>query len=163
MLRLRYATAVLLALHLLALGWIGGYFFYRTIFRGARPVSKDSVVIEVIAAYPGASAEEVERQVTIPLEVTLAGMPGLQSVRSRSLPGACGVYARFDSRTPYDTARQEVINRLQFTQPLPAGWPVRCRRPCAAFPGSSTRRRTAAVVRHTSNSGSTRRSAGAGG
>src|SRR6516162_6451937 len=35
-------------------------------------------IIEVIAQFPGASAEEVERQVTIPLEVTLAGMPGLK-------------------------------------------------------------------------------------
>jgi Cu/Ag efflux pump CusA len=122
MLRLRYATAVFLALNLLALGWIGGYFFYRTLFGGRRPASKDPVMIEVIATYPGASAEEVERQVTTPLEVTLAGMPGLQSLRSRSLPGACGVYARFDSRTTYDTARQEVINRLAtISQPLPAG------------------------------------------
>ena len=34
-------------------------------------------IIEVIAQFPGASAEEIERQVTIPLEVALAGMPGL--------------------------------------------------------------------------------------
>ena len=33
--------------------------------------------VEVVALFPGASAEEVERQVTIPLEVTLVGMPGL--------------------------------------------------------------------------------------
>src|SRR6516162_5997502 len=41
-------------------------------------------IIEVVAQYPGASAEEVERQVTIPLEVTLAGMPGLKYTRSKS-------------------------------------------------------------------------------
>ena len=35
-------------------------------------------IIEIIAKYPGASAEEVERQVTSPLEVALAGMPGLK-------------------------------------------------------------------------------------
>ena len=40
-------------------------------------------IIEVVAQFPGASAEEVERQVTIPLEVTLAGMPGLQYTRSK--------------------------------------------------------------------------------
>src|SRR5712692_8260784 len=44
-------------------------------------------IIEVIAQYPGASAEEVERQVTIPLEVTLAGMPGLKYTRGKSLFG----------------------------------------------------------------------------
>ncbi|MBY0525892.1 MAG: efflux RND transporter permease subunit [Gemmataceae bacterium] len=42
-------------------------------------------IVEVVAQYPGASAEEVERQVTIPLEVALAGMPGLQSTRTKSL------------------------------------------------------------------------------
>jgi len=44
-------------------------------------------IIEVVAQYPGASAEEVERQVTVPLEVTLAGMPGLKYTRSKSLFG----------------------------------------------------------------------------
>ena len=40
-----------------------------------------------MAQFPGASAEEVERQVTIPLEVTFAGMPGLKTIRSQSLFG----------------------------------------------------------------------------
>src|SRR6185369_4964820 len=44
-------------------------------------------IIEVVAQYPGASAEEVERLVTTPLEVALAGMPGLDSTRSKSLFG----------------------------------------------------------------------------
>ena len=35
-------------------------------------------IVEVIAQFPGASALEVERQVTIPLEVTFSGMPGLK-------------------------------------------------------------------------------------
>src|SRR5438445_9580901 len=44
-------------------------------------------IVEVLALFPGASAEEVERQVTIPLEVTFAGMPGLKAIRSQSLFG----------------------------------------------------------------------------
>src|SRR5271168_1226877 len=44
-------------------------------------------IVEVFAQFPGASAEEVERQVTVPLEVTFAGMPGLKSIRSKSLFG----------------------------------------------------------------------------
>ena len=44
-------------------------------------------IVEVIALFPGASAEEVERQVTIPLEVTFAGMPGLKKINSKSLFG----------------------------------------------------------------------------
>ena len=44
-------------------------------------------IVEVIALFPGASAEEVERQVTIPLEVTFSGMPGLKTINSKSLFG----------------------------------------------------------------------------
>jgi heavy metal efflux system protein len=78
-------------------------------------------IIEIVAQFPGASAEEVERQVTIPLEVTLAGMPGLKSTRSKSLFGLAHLRNQFDYGIDYDKARQEVINRLQFTQALPPG------------------------------------------
>jgi cobalt-zinc-cadmium resistance protein CzcA len=78
-------------------------------------------IIEVIAQYPGASAEEVERQVTIPLEVTLAGMPGLKYTRSKSLFGLSHLRNQFDYGIDFYAARQEVINRLQFTQQLPPG------------------------------------------
>src|ERR1700733_8935488 len=44
-------------------------------------------IIEVVAQWPGASAEEMERLVTVPLEITLAGMPGLKATHSRSLFG----------------------------------------------------------------------------
>jgi cobalt-zinc-cadmium resistance protein CzcA len=78
-------------------------------------------IIEVIAQYPGASAEEVERQVTIPLEVALAGMPGLKYTRSKSLFGLSHLRNQFEYGIDFYKARQEVINRLQFTQGLPAG------------------------------------------
>ena len=77
-------------------------------------------IIEVIAQYPGASAEEVERQVTSPLEVTLAGMPGLQYTRSESLFELSHIRNQFNYGVDPIAARQEVINRLQFTQ-LPPG------------------------------------------
>jgi cobalt-zinc-cadmium resistance protein CzcA len=78
-------------------------------------------IIEVVAQFPGASTEEVERQVTIPLEVTLAGMPGLHYTRSKSLFGLSHLRNQFEYGYDYEKARQEVINRLQFTQPLPPG------------------------------------------
>ncbi len=78
-------------------------------------------LVEVIAQFPGGSAEEVERQVTVPLEVTLAGMPGLSVTRSKSLFGLSDINCQFDYGTDYLAARQEVINRLQFTQSLPPG------------------------------------------
>src|SRR5262245_59457692 len=76
-------------------------------------------IIEVIAQFPGASPEEVERQVTIPLEVTLSGMPKLKYLRSKSLFGLSHLRCQFDYGFPFEQARQEVINRLQFTQQLP--------------------------------------------
>jgi len=78
-------------------------------------------IIEVVAQYPGASAQEVERQVTIPLEVTLAGMPGLQITRSKSLFGLSHLRNQFHYSVSFKEARQEVINRLQFVSNLPAG------------------------------------------
>jgi cobalt-zinc-cadmium resistance protein CzcA len=78
-------------------------------------------IVEVVAQFPGASTEEVERQVTIPLEVTLAGMPGLTYTRSKSLFGLSHLRNQFEYGFDYEKARQEVINRLQFTQQLPPG------------------------------------------
>src|ERR1700747_425980 len=53
-------------------------------------------IIEIVAQYPGASAEEVERQVTVPLEVTLAGMKGLKYTRTKSLAGLSHLRNQFD-------------------------------------------------------------------
>jgi cobalt-zinc-cadmium resistance protein CzcA len=79
-------------------------------------------IVEVVAQFPGASAEEVERQVTIPLEVTFRGMPGLKSIRSQSLFGLGDLKMNWNYGYTYEAARQEVINRLAtLTQPLPPG------------------------------------------
>src|SRR6266513_5694235 len=77
-------------------------------------------IIEVVAQFPGASAEEVERQVTIPLEVALAGMPGLETTRSKSLFGLSHLRNQFDYSKDYWQARQEVLNRLASVD-LPPG------------------------------------------
>src|SRR5258708_4199263 len=77
-------------------------------------------LVEVIAQPPGWSAEETERYVTIPLEIALSAMPGLDHIRSQSLFGLTDVKCYFKWGTDYWAARQEVINRLQFVQ-LPQG------------------------------------------
>src|SRR3984957_8258892 len=77
-------------------------------------------LVEVLTQPPGWSAEETERYVTIPLEIGLSGMPGLEHIRSFSLFGLSDVKCYFTWSTEYKDARQEVINRLQFTS-LPAG------------------------------------------
>jgi cobalt-zinc-cadmium resistance protein CzcA len=77
-------------------------------------------LVEVIAQPPGWSAEETERYATIPLEIALSGMSGLDHIRSQSLFGLADVKCYFRWGTDYWAARQEVINRLQFVQ-LPQG------------------------------------------
>ena len=52
--------------------------------------------VEVIARFPRGSAEEVERQVTIPLEVTLAGMPGLHVMNTKTVFGLSDIKMLFD-------------------------------------------------------------------
>jgi cobalt-zinc-cadmium resistance protein CzcA len=78
-------------------------------------------IIEVVAAYPGFTAEEVERLVTVPLEVALSGMPGLQYTRSKSLSGLSHLRNQFEYGVDDFAARQEVINRLGAVQGLPNG------------------------------------------
>jgi len=71
---------------------------------GPGTTPRKPVDIVVLAAFPGASAEEVERQVTIPLEVTLAGAPRLELVRSVSRFGLSQIRLRF-TRATYEQAR----------------------------------------------------------
>src|ERR1700742_4963219 len=73
-------------------------------------------MVEVITQPSGSSAEEVERYVTIPIEIGLSGMQGLDHVRSQSLFGLSDVKCYFKWGVAYKDARQEVINRLQFVQ-----------------------------------------------
>jgi heavy metal efflux system protein len=69
-------------------------------------------LVEVITQNPGASPEEMERLVGIPLETALNGMPGLEDLRSTSISGLNDIKCQFAYGTDYWAARQEVINRL---------------------------------------------------
>ena len=105
------ANPFLVLLMAVALTVGGGYAFYKVNVE-AYPDPAPAIV-EVVAQYPGASAEEVERQVTIPLEVSLAGLPGLNYTRSKSLFGLSHLRNQFDYGIDFERARQEVINRMQ--------------------------------------------------
>src|SRR3954447_2545844 len=109
---------------LLAVGLasFGGYAFWN-INVEAYPDPAPAIV-EVIAQYPGASAEEVERQVTIPLEIALAGMPGLDYSRSKSLFGLSHLRNQFDYGADYFRSRLEVLNRLNSVELPPGVKPV---------------------------------------
>jgi cobalt-zinc-cadmium resistance protein CzcA len=106
----------------LALAGIGVYSFLNVNVE-AYPDPAPAIV-EVVAQFPGASAEEVERQVTVPLEVTFAGMPGLNTIRSQSLYGLCDIKMNwhYGPQYTYEACRQEVINRMAtINLPLPDG------------------------------------------
>jgi Cu/Ag efflux pump CusA len=98
-----------------------GYYSFLNINVEAYPDPAPAVQ-ELVALWPGYSAEMVERQVSIPLEVALAGMPGCKTVHSKSLFGLSHLRCIFHYDVPYEKARQEVINRLSMlNQPLPPG------------------------------------------
>ncbi|HVU87078.1 MAG TPA: efflux RND transporter permease subunit [Pirellulales bacterium] len=108
---------LIVVLFTIALAVAGGFAFSRVNVE-AYPDPAPAIV-EVIAQYRGRSAEEMERQVTIPLEVALSGMPGLKYIRSKSLFGLSYINTQFEYGFDYKAARQEVINRMQIAD-LPA-------------------------------------------
>lgn len=69
-------------------------------------------MVELITQNPGWSAEEIERQITIPIEVALTGMPGLADIRSLSIFGLSDIKVYFDFGTDIFRDRQEVLNRV---------------------------------------------------
>ena len=77
-------------------------------------------LVDVITQNPAWSAEEMEQQVTVPIETTLNGIPHLEYVRSTSLFGLSDVKLYFNFDSDYYADRQEVLNRLQ-TVTLPQG------------------------------------------
>ncbi len=77
-------------------------------------------MVELITQYPGWSAEEIERQITIPIEVALNGMPGLTDIRSLSIFGLSDIKVYFNFNTDIFRDRQEVLNRL-LSVTLPPG------------------------------------------
>ena len=78
-------------------------------------------LVEVITQNPGASPEEMERLVGIPLETLLNGMPGLEDLRSTSIAGLNDIKCQFAYGTDYWAARQEVLNRINSVTNLPPG------------------------------------------
>jgi cobalt-zinc-cadmium resistance protein CzcA len=78
------------------------------------------VQVQINASVPALSPQEAEQQVTIPVELAVSGLPGLQNVRSISKFGLSQVVATFDDDTSIYRARQLITERLQSVE-LPAG------------------------------------------
>ena len=81
---------VVLSLALLLFAW--GAVAFKALPVEAYP-DVANVWVQVITQWPGRAAEEVEQQVTVPIEIQMNGMPHVQHVRSASLPGASVVVA----------------------------------------------------------------------
>ena len=80
------------------------------------------VQVQINTSVPSLNPEEAERQITIPVELAISGLPGLQNVRSVSKFGLSQVVATFKDNTSIYLARQLVTERLQ-NAALPEGSP----------------------------------------
>ena len=81
-------------------------------------------IIEVIAQRAGQSPEEMERYVTIPIEIALASTPGLRFIRSNTVYGLSFIRVQFEYGRDYYFVRQQVINRLKDVELPPGVQPV---------------------------------------
>ena len=70
-------------------------------------------IIEIIAQYPGQSPEEVERYVTIPIEIAVASTPGLKYIRSNTVYALGFIRLQFEYGQDYYFVRQQTLNRLK--------------------------------------------------
>ena len=106
---LRYRALVIVALA----AWIaGGVYMFHKLDIEAYP-DPSPPLVEFITQNPSWSAEEMEQQVTVPVETSLFGMPHLDGVRSITIFGLSDVKLYFDYTSDYYWDRQEALNRLQ--------------------------------------------------
>ena len=68
--------------------------------------------VQIITQWPGRSAEEIERQVTVPVEIQMAGIPHLTHLRSTTLAGLSSLMLIFDDDSTSDVNREHVLERL---------------------------------------------------
>src|SRR4249920_3175456 len=108
---------VVLAIGLLLAGW--GALAFHNLPVEAYPDIADNYVT-VITQWPGRAAEEVEQQVTIPIEIQMNGLPHLTSLRSESIFGLSFVLLIFDDESDNDWNRQKVMERIAQAE-LPPG------------------------------------------
>lgn len=99
---------------------VAGLFAYARLNIEAYP---DPVppLVDIITQNPGQSSEEIERYITIPIEIQMAGLPYIQAIRTVSLFGLSDVKVQFTYDVTYQQASQMVINRLSQLGPLPNG------------------------------------------
>ncbi|CAN5581291.1 CusA/CzcA family heavy metal efflux RND transporter [soil metagenome] len=102
---------------ILLFGW--GIFSFHNLPVEAYPDVANNYV-QIITQWPGRAAEEVEQQVTIPIEIQMAGIPHMAHLRSTSLAGLSSLTLVFDDESVNDWNREKVLERLQQVT-LPTG------------------------------------------
>ncbi len=81
-------------------------------------------IIEIIAQNPGQSPEEMERYVTVPIEIAVASTPGLKFIRSNTVYALSFIRLQFEYGRDYNFVRQQAINRLKDVALPPGVQPV---------------------------------------
>ena len=106
---------IILVFAILLFAW-GGISFHNLPVEAYPDVANNYVT--VITQWPGRAAEEVEQQVTVPLEISMAGIPHMTHLRSTSLAGLSSLTMVFDDDSVNDWNREKVLERLsQVTLP----------------------------------------------
>ncbi len=100
---------LVLILAMLLFGW--GIISFRSLPVEAYPDVANNYV-QIITQWPGRAAEEVEQQVTVPVEIQMNGIPHLTHLRSTSLAGLSSVTMVFDDESTNDSNRAKVLERL---------------------------------------------------
>ena len=78
-------------------------------------------LIEIVTQSSGQSSEEIERYITIPIEVGMSGIPHVEVIRTISMFGLSDVKVQFTYDSTYEEAQQWVINRLSQLPSMPNG------------------------------------------
>ncbi|HUZ05390.1 MAG TPA: efflux RND transporter permease subunit, partial [Acidobacteriaceae bacterium] len=100
---------LILALGILLFGW--GIISFHNLPVEAYPDVANNYV-QIITQWPGHAAEEVEQQVTVPIEIQMNGIPHLEHLRSVSLAGLSSVTLIFDDQSVNDWNREKVLERI---------------------------------------------------
>src|SRR5712691_12811449 len=107
---------------ILALFIAAGVYSFKTLSIEAFPDVTD-VQVPIITLFPGHAPEEVEKQVTIPLEIELAGLPHSIRMFSHTQFGLSFIILTFDDQVNDYFARQQVLERIQSVDLAPGVQP----------------------------------------
>jgi heavy metal efflux system protein len=108
---------VVLGAAILLFGW--GIVSFKNLPIDAYPDVANNYV-NIITQWPGHSAEDIEKQVTVPTEIQMAGIPHMDSLRSFTLAGISSIMMNFDDASDNNWNRERVLERLGMVT-LPAG------------------------------------------